>query len=262
MFAGINYELVAVQLGDEIKWDVSVATIDRNAKAILKVQKRNFPQAAITSVRAQAVYDWVMTLALSSLSENEKKARLSILISLILPPTTIRRDELLALVGHSADKTLGPVPEFDALTREASLAELLCNRWIEAQRCVQNKAFLSAIIMMGSILEGVLLGVVRNNPAAANKAPSSPKSDGKPKTFGDWKLSELIAVSHDCRWIQADVKDFSDALREYRNMVHPWYQLSKGFEPDADTCTICVNVLFAAFNDLQDSQRHDQSSTG
>jgi hypothetical protein len=66
----------------------------------------------------------------------------------------------------------------------------------------------------------------------------------------EWKLSHLIDVAHKCRWIDLDVKRFSQELREYRNMVHTAGELKDGHHPDGYTFAICREVVVAALNDL------------
>ena len=46
------------------------------------------------------------------------------------------------------------------------------------------------------------------------------------------------------------MRAFSQSLREYRNLVHPWEQRERGTTPDADTCRIGWEVVQAAMNDL------------
>lgn len=143
-------------------------------------------------------------------------------------------------------------PDFQRLTNDPSLNSILCTRWQEAQLCAKSGAYLSAVIMMGSILEGMLLSIITQNPENANRALSAPMDPkrGKPKPFGEWELSTLINVAHDCAWIQGDVKRFSHTLRESRNMVHPWHQRALNEFPDEDTCNICWQVVCAAVHDL------------
>lgn len=144
------------------------------------------------------------------------------------------------------------IPDFEKLTMNTFLASILKNRWIEVNRCIESEAYLSAIVMMGSILEGVLLAVVTAHPKEANQATSAPKdSFGKVKRFPEWTLSNLIDVAHDCGWLQLDAKKFSKVLREYRNLVHPWEQMARKEVPDEDTCRICWEVVRAAINDIQ-----------
>lgn len=144
-----------------------------------------------------------------------------------------------------------PPPDFSALGLEAGLGALLADRWTEAQRCVDASAYLAALIMMGSLLEGMLLGVIRRNMKAANQAGAAPRGqDGSVLLLKDWKLAQMIEVAHELRWLGLDIKKFSHALREFRNLVHPHQQLAVGDRPDGDTCRISWLVVQAAANDL------------
>jgi len=147
-------------------------------------------------------------------------------------------------------------PDLSLIVNDPSLETILRQRWTDAQKCLDANVYLAALIMMGSLLEGALLAVVRANPAEANRTKACPKEQtGKPRPLHQWSLSGLIDVAHECGWIQADVKEFSHALRDYRNMVHPWQQRAVGMTPDEDTCSICWQVVRAAVNDLTASQK-------
>lgn len=143
-------------------------------------------------------------------------------------------------------------PDFHKLVQGDSLAGVLSFRWQEAQKCSQAGAYLSAVVMMGSILEGALLHKVEKNLEASNRAKSSPKDNrtGKPRPIHEWGLSALIDVAHEVGWLQGDVKRFSHALRESRNLVHPYVQRLSSDTPDGDTCSICWQVVRAAVSDL------------
>ena len=143
-------------------------------------------------------------------------------------------------------------PDFLRLVRDASLAEVLSLRWQEAQKCVNAEAYFAAVVMMGSILEGVLLHSIEANPALGNRAKASPKDPKtqKPRPFHEWGLSALIDVAHELRWLQGDVSRFSHALRESRNLVHPYMERLAPDRPDKDTCSICWQVVRAAVSDL------------
>ena len=143
-------------------------------------------------------------------------------------------------------------PDFHRLVEDSSLAAILLLRWEEAQKCVNAEAYLAAVVMMGSILEGVLLHKVETNPEDANRAKGSPKDPktGRPKWFHEWGLSALIDVAHELGWLQGDVKRFSHALRDSRNVVHPYVERSLPDRPDRDTCSICWPVVRAAVADL------------
>jgi len=72
-----NYRLVATQVGDLVKWNSSVNEIGRAASAILRVSKHSFPNESITSVRAQLVHDWVLSLAQAEIAAEERDRRLA-----------------------------------------------------------------------------------------------------------------------------------------------------------------------------------------
>jgi len=145
-----------------------------------------------------------------------------------------------------------PPPDFLALGLELGVGELLAQRWHEAERCVNAEAYLAGTVMMGSLLEGLLLAVCQRFPKRANQAPCVPfdQAKGKPKYFAEWSLAEMIEVSHAVGWIDLDVKKFSHALREFRNLIHPYQQLQSQARPDKDTCGIGWLVVQAAVNDL------------
>jgi hypothetical protein len=149
------------------------------------------------------------------------------------------------------ERPLETPPDFGRLVSDASLAGILSFRWDEAQRCARAGAHLSAVIMMGSILEGVLLHKVEQDFRTANQARSSPKDrTGTVRPIQDWGLSSLIDVAHEVGWLQGDVKRFSHALKESRNIVHPYVQRLSKDRPDNDTCAICWQVVRAAVADL------------
>jgi hypothetical protein len=85
----------------------------------------------------------------------------------------------------------------------------------------------------------------------ANQSKAAPRDKmGSVKLIHDWSLSALIDVAHEVGWLQGDVKRFSHALRESRNIVHPYVQRISKDRPDGDTCRICWQVVRAAVADL------------
>lgn len=145
-----------------------------------------------------------------------------------------------------------PKPDFSKLNIESKLSNVLSARWIEVEICVSNGAYLSATILMGSMLEGLFLSTLSRNPKEANLAASAPfdKKKNKVKDFTDWKLVEMIDVAHDIGWIDYDVKKYSHALRDFRNFIHPHQQMLQQSYPDDDTCQISWLVVQATVNDL------------
>ena len=106
---------------------------------------------------------------------------------------------------------------------------------------------MSVIFLSGSSLEGILLGIASKYPREFNKSKSSPKTPiGIVKPFNEWTLSNFIDTAHDIGILKEDVKKFSHSLRDFRNYIHPYEQVSSRFNPDEHTAIICWQVLKAA----------------
>ena len=137
---------------------------------------------------------------------------------------------------------------------ENAVADVLQHRIKEIERCFSAKAPLAVILLAGSTLEGIFLGLAINYPRQFNTAKSSPKnSDGKVKQFHDWSLSGFIDVARELGLIQHDTQKFSHSLRDFRNYIHPFEQMSSGFNPREHTAKICLQVLKAAIYEISEN---------
>lgn len=129
------------------------------------------------------------------------------------------------------------VPDLDGVISE---------RWLEAQKCQHANAYLAAVIMMGSILEALLLARATMSPQAAYGASAAVRNQPLPK----WTLNTLIDVSAELGWIKSDRKSFGHALRDSRNVVHPWHHVTTKANFDKSTCVLCWQTLRASVHDL------------
>lgn len=138
-----------------------------------------------------------------------------------------------------------------SLKLPSPVASIIEQRMIEIKKCLKVNSPLSVIFLSGSVLEGVLLHMATQNPSAFNQAKAAPKDrSGKAKPFPEWSLSALIEVSHELKLLGLDVKKHSHSLRDFRNFIHPFEQMSTGFTPDSHTAEISWKVLKAALHDL------------
>jgi hypothetical protein len=112
----------------------------------------------------------------------------------------------------------------------------LQSRLDEASACWKSGAFTAAIIMLGSILEGVLYDV-----ALARHTQGKPPTD---------HLETLINLAGKNGWIATDIVGYAHVLRDHRNLVHPKKQFTQRYSPEDDTVLIAWNVVVAALNDL------------
>jgi hypothetical protein len=149
-------------------------------------------------------------------------------------------------------KLVYPAPNVSRITAAfPQLKDSIDRRWQEAQKCVHAGCFISAVIMMGSILEALLLARANLAPAVAYQSARAPKEkNGKIPAIQDWTLSALIDVAVDLKWIKTDRGRFSHALRESRNVVHPWVEVVTHANFDGATCKTSWEVLQASVDDL------------
>ncbi len=142
----------------------------------------------------------------------------------------------------------------DELKLDSVISTYLQKRVDEIQACPQNKVPLGSIFLLGSTLEGLLLAVASNNQSKFMTSKSAPKDKlGKVRQIYNWKLSELIDVAYETNFIGLDVKKFSHVLRDFRNYIHPYQQMSQNFNPDQHTVNICWQVFKATFEQLKTS---------
>ncbi|MEU6118257.1 hypothetical protein ABZ840_27375 [Streptomyces sp. NPDC047117] len=168
-------------------------------------------------------------------------------------------NEVLALEGLQAQQQQGrpvlvPYDETDGprlrrvelkvsiidVIAEPELAKAIQNRLDEAHICHEHGAYTAAIIMLGSLLEGVLV----------HAAQARPRTVRMPKPLGQMGLQALVELAHSQGWIEYDAKLVSNLVRHYRNLVHPLQETKTKHSPDEDTVDACWNVVNMTLNDL------------
>lgn len=144
--------------------------------------------------------------------------------------------------------------DLQALKLEYAITDVLQHRIKEIEKCFSSGSPLAVILLAGSALEGILLGLAIQHPRQFNSAKSSPKdSSSKVKPFHEWNLSGFIDVAKELGLIQHDTHKFSHSLRDFRNYIHPFEQMSSGFSPREHTAKICLQVLRAAIHEIGDN---------
>jgi hypothetical protein len=81
----MNIQLIAVEIGDALKYDTSINEITRIASAILPFQHDHFPNDAITSQRAKLIYDWIMGLGRYRCTPAERSDLLTTFLLRLVP---------------------------------------------------------------------------------------------------------------------------------------------------------------------------------
>ena len=134
---------------------------------------------------------------------------------------------------------------------------IITRRLKETQICVQHGADLSAIVMMGALLEAILLARVNR---LADKSPlfhlkCTPKDNktGKAIPLPEWTLKHFIDAAHELGWIQQSARDVSNVLRDYRNYIHPEKELSHGITLNASDTKMFLAIFTSLAEQIIDS---------
>lgn len=179
---------------------------------------------------------------LSASARNSTRALyVSSLKSLVASLVDLRSD----VVGHTSSATRNTsdaAPSFAPLIADTRMQNILARRWQECLICLSANAALAATVMMGGLLEALLLARVNREPdkAAIFKSSSAPRDRKTRQTLAlrDWTLANYIDVAHELGWISVAARDVGVVLRDYRNYVHPYKELSHGVALSADDATL------------------------
>jgi len=151
--------------------------------------------------------------------------------------TRVKTDIINASTNHKPTSTTDNAPDFSSLTTDVKTQKVLIGRWEECRRCIAGKAPLAATVMMGGLLETLLLSRINkeNNKTIIYKSKTAPKNkNGETLQLKDWTLRNYIDVAHELKWISQPAKNVSEILRDYRNYIHPYKQLSHDIEISLD----------------------------
>ena len=135
--------------------------------------------------------------------------------------------------------------EFDLqkITMPNELREIIDQRIKEVAKLADTDAYLAIIFLCGSTLEGLLMNHASNNWSKYKQ------KTGKSQV-SDCTLNNLIEAAYGCNDISKQVMDFSHNLRNFRNYIHPFKQMSEKFNPDEHTAKIAWQILQASIVDL------------
>ena len=185
-------------------------------------------------------YKVLLAAADKAASRTKLVAKLKVLRASLI---AMRSDTVTA--PDSAPTTDSP-PVFAPLIADPQMRAILESRWDECVRCLVGNAPLAATVMMGGLLEALLLGRINRE---ANKAPiftsaSAPKDSktGQTRPLNEWTLKNYIDVVHEHGWISVSAKDVGEVLRDYRNYIHPFKQLSHGVDLTARDASLLWEV--------------------
>lgn len=169
--------------------------------------------------------------------------RLRMLIVYVKTTLKLLKNDIIRYRGF-----LGNIPDISKLIRTTpGLETIIADRWLEIQTCIKVGAHLSAIILMGSVLEALILSRAMLDTDKVSRTKGAGRQ-GQP--IQEWSLSDLISAAIELGWIKIEPIKFGFALRKYRHLIHPWGEMSANVDLSAETCYAYWQVLNKAIQDL------------
>lgn len=190
----INFRYIATQIGDQLKYSTSVNEIDRIGQSILRINKENFPNAAITSVRAKTLFDWVLSLAKTPMDYTERIKRL-INFCLELTPEEHKKSTIVFLEKNNCPYNLLYKDNLDEFLRRNFHSDVIKH---------SQKLF-----AQGNYFHAVFESAKAYNKDVKNKSQSD--KDGQPLMLNVWGCESGVLKVTACQ-SQTD-KDFQDGIK-------------------------------------------------
>src|SRR6266705_2094258 len=103
----MNIRLIAVEVGDALKYSTTLNEIDRIGGAIFPFRRDEFPNDAITSSRAKRIHDWVMSLGRHNCTADERSRLLTSFLQR-LAATDEERTRILRILGDAGVQDVSP----------------------------------------------------------------------------------------------------------------------------------------------------------
>lgn len=146
---------------------------------------------------------------------------------------------LSAQILESERQVVLPAQTWD-FVESATLKAMLQRDYSELDELLKVNAPKSVPIMCGSILETVLVSILRQQEAVAQERyrqlfPDKRNPERTPPGLDTWRLYQLIAVSTSLGILKEDSSRLhADIIRDYRNLVHPMVEVrqASSFDPE------------------------------
>lgn len=176
--------------------------------------------------------------------------------------------ELTGLCGYTlvpqrteTVSTADAPPDFASIVPDPEMRKILNRRWQECVNCIKAGAPLAATVMMGGLIESLMLARVNRQPdkSVVFGARSAPRDKETQKTLPlqRWTLRHYIDVAHELEWISQSARDVGEILRDYRNYVHPYKELSHGVVLDTKDAVLFWEICKTMSRQLLSTKTHD-----
>lgn len=141
-----------------------------------------------------------------------------------------------------------PVTEYRefGFISDSDLRVIIERDYSEIQRAFLTQCWKSVIILCGGTIEAIFTDQLKTRETEAKSSKLAPSESDITR----WDLSQLINVAVDLQLVATGVEKLSHPLREYRNLVHPGYEVRKKLTFDAEEAKIAIQILNMVHRDF------------
>ncbi len=136
-------------------------------------------------------------------------------------------------------------PSQFAFVSDDALRAMLESDWSEAQKSFAAGSWMATMIMCGCVAEGLMYeALVQDLPRAAD-------NDQAIKKLRGLVLADLIKAAETAKILKGALPHLGNALREFRNLVHPTKRLELGIVAGQPEAQIAISSVEALIKELR-----------
>jgi len=142
-------------------------------------------------------------------------------------------------------RTILELPQLEfSFVADPSVRGILAEDYAQAVQVYEVGAYLGAMVTAGAVAEGLLTWALltREHEALSHKNAGRDR-DGKVLPISTWNLTNLLLVAQDLKLLGEYASKGSWALKEFRNLIHPYKLQHTSARPDASLALNAVTAL-------------------
>jgi hypothetical protein len=134
--------------------------------------------------------------------------------------------------------------------KDPDYRQILREEFADFESDLNNKAWKSATVLGGSLIEALLLDTLESEPKALT-AKSAQRKKGKVLPLKDWTLAGCIPTAKELGIIDKETATLADHARDFRNHIHPGKALRTQKRCSESTAHVVKGALLAVIEDLE-----------
>ena len=132
---------------------------------------------------------------------------------------------------------------------DSSFKKILIADYKELHRCFKYNCIKSGFLLSGGIIETLLIEQLKKDRKRADQAILK-RHYKYANTIEKLKAYQLIELASDLQILTPLHKKLSDVIRDYRNIIHPEFQVRKKYDPTKEKLKLIITLLNSILKQL------------